>query len=147
MYYSHAFFFFLGVKSSHVWSMHRKFDALHKKNNRYKVIRFRTVLYSSSELFRVDYAFDSVTWQTNYLDLSQLRICRPPVLIRSLWKMRNVLKRMINKFSDFYFSSHHENSSKIGVIFSTKMTISLVGKYPNIWSEYMLWFCLYVIIQ
>ena len=30
------------------------------------------------------------------------------VLIRFSWMMRNVLKRMKNKFSDFYFSSYHE---------------------------------------
>ena len=31
-----------------------------------------------------------------------------------IWKMRNVLKRMKNHISDFYFSSYSENSSKIG---------------------------------
>ena len=48
-----------------------------------------------------------------YWGFSQLRICRPPpsVFIRFLWMMRSVLKRMkkiIKKFSDFYFSSYRE---------------------------------------
>ena len=30
-----------------------------------------------------------------------------------LWKMRNVLKQIKDQFSDFYFSSYRENSSKI----------------------------------
>ena len=41
------------------------------------------------------------------------------VLIQFSWMMRNVLKRMKNKFSDFsdfQFSSYHENESKIEVI-------------------------------
>ena len=40
----------------------------------------------------------------------------PSVLIRFLWMMRNVLKRMNKQFSDFYFSIYRENSSKIEVI-------------------------------
>ena len=54
--------------------------------------------------------------------ISQLTICRPTpsVFIRFLWMMRNVLKRMKNQFSNFYFSSYRENSSKIGVMGSQK---------------------------
>ena len=45
----------------------------------------------------------------------QLRICRPPPLIFTpiLWKMHNLLNRMKNQFSDFYFLNYRENSSKI----------------------------------
>ena len=48
--------------------------------------------------------------------LSQVRIYRPSpsVLLPFSWKMRSVLNRIINKFSDFYFSSYRENSLKIG---------------------------------
>ena len=42
------------------------------------------------------------------------------VLIPLSWKMRNVLNRMKNQFSDFYFLSNLENSSKIGVIWVKK---------------------------
>ena len=46
-----------------------------------------------------------------FWSLSQPKICRlspppPSVLIPFSWKMRNVLKRMKNQFSDFYFSSY-----------------------------------------
>ena len=42
-------------------------------------------------------------------------------------KMRTVLNRMKNQFSDFfnfYLSNYRENSLKIVVIFSTKITIT-----------------------
>ena len=48
-----------------------------------------------------------------------------PVLIRFSWNMRNVVERMKNR--DFYFSSYRENSSKIEVIFSTKVTLGKIG--------------------
>ena len=41
--------------------------------------------------------------------------------------MRNVLNQIKHQFSDFsnfHFSSYRENSSKIGVVLSTKMTIT-----------------------
>ena len=41
----------------------------------------------------------------------------PSVLIPLLWKMRNVLNRMKNQFSDFFSSSYRENSSKIYIFF------------------------------
>ena len=53
------------------------------------------------------------------LALSQVRICKPhpttlpSVLIPFLWKMRNVLKRMKNQFSDFYFSIYREFHRKL----------------------------------
>ena len=69
---------------------------------------------------------DSNHFLTFYLlwTLSQVRICRPSssVLLPFSWKMRNVLNRIKNQFSNFYLSNYRENSSKIGVIFSTKMT-------------------------
>ena len=39
--------------------------------------------------------------------------------------MRNVLQRMKNQFSVFYFSSYGENSSKIDHIFSANMAVPL----------------------
>ena len=48
----------------------------------------------------------------------------PSEVARFLWKMRNVLKRMKNQFSDFYFLSYGENLSTIENILSTKMTIT-----------------------
>ena len=45
----------------------------------------------------------------------------PSVLIRFLWMMRNVLKRMKNQFFDFYFSNHRENFIEN---WGTKMTIT-----------------------
>ena len=39
-----------------------------------------------------------------------MQILPPPsVLLLFSWKMRNVLKRMKNSFSNFYLSSYHEN--------------------------------------
>ena len=54
--------------------------------------------------------------------ISQLRICRPCPLSFDpvLWMMRNVLERMKNQFSGFYFPSYRENSSKIGLMTSHK---------------------------
>ena len=59
---------------------------------------------------------------------SQLRTCRPPpslpsVLIRFLrmmWNVLNRMKKLMKKFSNFYFSSYREISSKIGVMTSLK---------------------------
>ena len=70
---------------------------------------------------------------------SQLRICKPfppspSVLIQFLLIMRNVLKLMNNKFSDFYFSNYSENSSKIGVMTSQNMTITRKICIRKIWS-------------
>ena len=42
---------------------------------------------------------------------------------------------MKNKFSDLYFSSYRENSSKIWVIFSTKMTKTQKIKLEKIWNK------------
>ena len=46
---------------------------------------------------------------------------------KSAWKMWNVFNRNknhISDFSDLYFSSYGENSSKIDYILSIKMTIT-----------------------
>ena len=51
------------------------------------------------------------------------------------WVEDNVLKRMKNSFFDFsdlYFSSYRENSSKIGFSFSIKMTITRKIKSKNL---------------
>ena len=44
------------------------------------------------------------------------------VLIQFSWIMRNVLKRMKNQFSDFYFSSYREKYIEIWGDDVTKMT-------------------------
>ena len=45
-----------------------------------------------------------------------------------VWMMRNVLKRMKNKFSNIYFSSYRENSPKIGVMSDDVTKINLTRK-------------------
>ena len=42
------------------------------------------------------------------------------------WKMCNVLNRMKNQFSDFYFLNYWENSSKIEVILVQKLTKRII---------------------
>jgi len=65
------------------------------------------------------------------LDVSQLRICRPPLFL--LRSGENFMKdaecaeskkNYISDFSYFYFLSYGENSLKVDYILSTKMTIA-----------------------
>ena len=80
-----------------------------------------------------------LSWLTSHnLSFSQSRICSttpPSKVVEIFWKMRYVLYSMgkiIKKYAIFIFRVMGENSSKIGVILSTKMTITRKIKIGNL---------------